>query len=127
MDELNLYQGAFSGRMVDRLLTKVYQTPGSGAIPFVWRVPITVLLIGTAGSEYSGEIRYQSPSGAWYQAVPNFDYCQIVDVEVTNPQLIDKVSISITGSLALSYSVRFRESGRADVFVWLVEKPGSAV
>jgi len=125
MDEFNLYQGEFTGLMIDRLLGKVNQTPG-GTIPFVWRVPLTVLLIGTAGSEYFGECRYHPISGSWYQAVPNFDYCQIVDVEVSNPQLIDKVSISITGSLTFSYRVRFRESGQVDAWVWLVEKPGSA-
>lgn len=118
MDELNLYQGEHTGRVIDRCIQRVQITPQNTAIPFVWCVTDT--LTGTAGGIAFNTKQWNEPSAAEYQYFPKLSNCEVLDVQFSNPSIVGSVSV---GTLfgGLSYTVNFSASGTTDIFIYLIE------
>lgn len=116
MDELEFYNGEFSGLEIDRCISRVHLTPRNGRIPFIWKD--TVSVTGTAGSQSVViPISYQEPSGAPYQFWPHSG--TILDVEMDHPEYLDYLDIGWAGGC----TARFRKSGTVNITFYFVEYP----
>lgn len=118
MADYNLYQGAFTGLTIDRCIQRINSTPQNTPIPFMWVIAVTVT--GTAGSDSWGASSF-NPGSFSYQSIPNFNNCEVIDVQMSNPGIVRSVSVSQYGQNTIEYSLSFIASGSTDIYIYLIE------
>ena len=124
MPELNLYQGAYTGREVDQLLTRVKNTRGplAAGMPVEWFVALS--FSGTAGATSADNISFPSSSG-----FPNIANCEVAgfnvhnaDGEVEGGTIVDWVRVTLVDfTNTVNIDAHFIESGTVKIRVSLID------